>query len=303
MPKLIITRGLPASGKTTRAKAWVAEDPIRRARVNRDDLRDMLNEHFYAGRDTEITVLAARDALITGLLSRGLDVVCDDTNLPQRTARDVARIGRLAGAEIEVWDLTDVSLETCLERSKTRIREDSVEDQVILDMYTRYLAGRKYPLPLPDDETDNFNGSVYIPDLHLPSAVVVDIDGTVALKGNRSPFDETRVHEDAPNLPVIRWVQMAWDNAHEIVFVSGRTDTCEEATVEWLKHHIQRPFHGPFMRKSGDMRNDATVKRELFDKFVRPKFNVQAVLDDRQRVVDMWRQMGLTVLQVAPGNF
>ena len=58
-----------------------------------------------------------------------------------------------------------------------------------------------------------------------------------------------------------------------------------------------------FMRASGDTRKDEIVKLELFDAHVRGKYDVRLVLDDRDRVVRMWRSIGLTCLQVADGEF
>lgn len=57
------------------------------------------------------------------------------------------------------------------------------------------------------------------------------------------------------------------------------------------------------MRKSGDMRKDSIVKREMFDEHIRGRYNVNFVLDDRNQVVELWRSMGLTCLQVADGDF
>src|SRR6476659_10755665 len=140
MPKLIITRGLPGSGKSTRARAWVADDPAGRARVNRDDLRAMLHEGVWLGRPTESLVIAARNALITNLLQIETDVVCDDTNLRQRTARDLAYLATANRADLEIWDLTDVPVEVCIERDRDRDR--TVGEAVIRDLHRRYLAGR-----------------------------------------------------------------------------------------------------------------------------------------------------------------
>jgi hypothetical protein len=87
------------------------------------------------------------------------------------------------------------------------------------------------------------------------------------------------------------------------VFLSGRTAGCQDATTAWLTQHVGGPFDGPFMRAAGDHRKDSIVKAELFDRHVRDTYDVTCVLDDRKQVVDTWRAMDLTVLQVAEGDF
>lgn len=52
------------------------------------------------------------------------------------------------------------------------------------------------------------------------------------------------------------------------------------------------------MRKSGDYTADHVLKAEMMDSFLDNKdFQVQFIVDDRQRVVDMWRSRGFNVLQ------
>ena len=119
----------------------------------------------------------------------------------------------------------------------------------------------------------------------------------------RSPFDETRVHEDRPNSPVITVIRAMAAAGNKVVFLSGRTDACRTATYDWLRGHVGVPFQGLYMRPAGDGRKDAVVKREMFDRHVRDSYDVVCVLDDRDQVVAAWREMGLTCLQVAPGAF
>jgi predicted kinase len=304
MAQLLITRGLPGCGKTTWARAWVAADREHRARVNRDDLRTMLDDGQFVKGVTEPRILAARDAAILSLLSKGIDTISDDTNLPQRTARDLAKLARRAGAELEVIDLTGVPLGTCLERNAARTDKPPVPEAAIRDMHARYLAGRPHPLPLPEEAAGDADGLArYEPKPGTPKAVLADIDGTTALMCARSPFDETRVHEDRPNLPVITVIRAMAAAGNEVVFLSGRTDACRDATFEWLREHLRIPFQGLYMRAAGDFRKDAVVKRELFDRHIRDRYDVTCVLDDRDQVVAAWRELGLTCLQVAPGNF
>jgi len=295
--KLIITRGLPASGKTTKAKAWVAEDPKSRARVNRDDLRAMVHNGQWKGNDTEKTIVAARDVLIGRLLNRGISVVCDDVNLRASTVSELFTLGGKAGAELEVWDLSNISLETCILRDKER--GGDLWQAVIPDYYDRFIRKHGYPLPLPDIPP---RPQLYTPQVGLPLAYIVDIDGTVALKGNRSPYDESRVLEDRGNVPVIRVIESLKKQRAKLLFVSGRTDSCREMTENWLRYR-GIIFDELWMRKTGDTRNDAVVKREIFDTHIRHAYYVAGVFDDRNRVVEMWRSLGLTVFQVADGDF
>jgi hypothetical protein len=90
---------------------------------------------------------------------------------------------------------------------------------------------------------------------------------------------------------------------HAIVFCSGRDEVCRAETAAWLDLYVDVPYEGLFMRPEGDSRKDAVVKREIFDREIRDRWRVIGVFDDRQQVVRMWRALGLTVFQVAEGDF
>lgn len=145
---------------------------------------------------------------------------------------------------------------------------------------------------------------------HPPTGEVflVDLDGTVALReesdpATRSPFEWTRVGEDLPNRPVITVVRALAAAGHRIVYMSGRSEECRIATGVWIAEHIGVAGEALHMRPKGDHRPDQVVKRELYERWVKPVAEVTAVLDDRNKVVAMWRGLGLTVLQVADGDF
>jgi len=133
---------------------------------------------------------------------------------------------------------------------------------------------------------------------------LVDLDGTVALRDERSPYDWSRVGEDRPNAPVVTVVRALAAAGHRIVYMSGRSEEARAATNTWIAAHIGVPGAALYMRPAGDHRPDEVVKRALYEVYVRPRYPVTAVLDDRAKVVRMWRDvLGLPVLQVADGDF
>jgi predicted kinase len=298
MTRLLITRGLPASGKTTFARKLQPHV----VRVNRDDLRRMLHGRRHFTQRAEAQVTHAQRAAVEALLRAHSDVIVDDTNLRAKTVRDWAELAARCHATFEVHDFTDVPLDECLRRDAARPEDDRVGEEGIRRMHERYLAGKNLPLPVPYVEPGGA-GVVYEPDLELRPVVLVDIDGTVALMNGRRPYDWDRVGEDAPNHAVIAAVRAMHAAGHAIVFCSGRDEVCRAETQAWLDLYVDVPYEGLFMRPAGDSRKDAIVKREIFDEEIRDRWRVIGVFDDRQQVVRMWRALGLTVFQVAEGDF
>jgi predicted kinase len=138
MTRLLITRGLPASGKTTFARTLQP----RVARVNRDDLRRMLHgTRIYAGW-SESQVTRAQRAAVEALLRAGTDVIVDDTNLRPGTVQAWAKLAAGCEADFEVHDLTGVPLEECIRRDAARPAADRVGARAIRTMYDEYLADR-----------------------------------------------------------------------------------------------------------------------------------------------------------------
>ena len=134
------------------------------------------------------------------------------------------------------------------------------------------------------------------------NAIIVDIDGTVADGGDRSPYDYENVDKDKPIYRIVELVRHL-RRKYFIIFVSGREETCRVKTQLWIWKHIKVNSFELFMRKEKDYRQDAIIKQEIYENEIEGKYNIHFVLDDRDQVVAMWRKKGLTCLQVDYGDF
>lgn len=300
--KVIIMQGLPASGKSTESKKLVDKENYKR--INKDDLRAMVDNKYHS-KTNEKLILKARDSLLSLYLSSGRNVVVDDTNFEQYHIDRITEIASEYNAQVEV-KFIDTPLDVCIERDKKR--ENGVGAHVIRSMNNKYIKKNK-----KDDVKDRYIQQ----DRFLPKAVIFDIDGTLALinpDSPRSPFDESTVSKDIAHAPVWNLIYEL-DDSLELLFVSGRTDSCFEDTAQWLldKHDefdmsVERGLDGIkdslFMRKTGDTRNDAIVKKEIYEQNIKDKYNVLFVIDDRDRVVKNWRdELKLPCFQVWYGDF
>ncbi len=314
MKKVLILKGLPASGKSTYALQLLKDHPGMYKRINKDELRAMLDGGKWS-EENEKFVLSLRDDLIRRILlerKSGIGVIVDDTNLhPKHEAqiRDlVEKVNRQIrlmflntpapfpdNIEVEVKTF-DTDVTECIKRDSERA--NSVGAKVIREMYNKFV--RKEP------EKIAYNPS-------FPDAIICDMDGTLALHNGRNPYETEKCGDDLVNTPVADVVQkygdlggimggVQYERRIRIFIVSGRDDTYYGYTTQWLDRN-GIPFDEVYMRKANDRRDDAIVKKELYEAHIKGKYNVLFVLDDRRRVVDMWREQGLTVLQVAPGEF
>ena len=144
--------------------------------------------------------------------------------------------------------------------------------------------------------------------------VIFDLDGTLALIDKRRAistkdngkmdwsrfFDPGLIDLDLPNTPVITMANLL-SSQYRIWILSGRSDVTQQATIDWLAKHnvtydhlVMRPQNLLYMP-------DNDLKQSWLDTI--GKDNVAMVFDDRQQVVDMWRDNGLTTFQVAEGDF
>lgn len=282
-PVLLALRGLPASGKTTYAKQLVGKGWVR---VNKDDLRAMLHSSKYS-KVNEAFVISLRDEIIIRALVNGDNVVVDDTNLAPQHTNQFESIASEFLAEYEE-KFFDTPVRECIRRNAERA--NPVPERVIYDMYNKYL---KPPTPvLPPVENDD-----------REEAIIVDVDGTLAhIADGRNPYDASRAMNDELDDAVSVITAMAYQNGYKVIILTGRSAEHRQVTEEWLEANGV-PYDELYTRAEGDTRKDSIVKEELYRTHVEPRYRVKFVLDDRNQVVDMWRNIGLKCLQVDYGNF
>lgn len=305
--KLTITRGIPGSGKTSWAKDQQNSTDEWTVLVSRDDFRGMLYNasHGKLSHIAEKMITDMEAEVVHEALVAGHNVIEHSMNLRSSYVRAWKELAQRAGAEFEIKDFTNVPLSTCVERDAARVH--SVGAEVIKDIYTRFVHKKPYPLPVPETK---YKYEKYVnphQDTWRNKTIIVDIDGTVARNnGHRGWYEYDKVESDEIHEDIADLVEMLADHedVSDLVFLSGRSEDCRDETARWINRAfpMRQNLFELYMRASGDHRDDAIVKYELFDKNLRDR-NIWLVLDDRDRVVNMWRELGLRCLQVAPGNF
>ena len=295
-PVVHLTVGIPASGKSTWARAFCKQSGA--VLVCRDDIRAMLG---LKHGDNEQKVTEVEYSLIEGLLLNGNDIVVADTNINPKFRGKMIKFLHEHRADVNTI-VFDVDLDVAIERDAKR--EATVGEDVIKRMYKSFREQRLESCFIPVKDYAHAND---VSEYAIDEAIVVDIDGTVAHNdGHRGFFDYSKVSGDKPIYGVIKTVEaLAKHTGCFVVFMSGRDDSCYQDTHDWIMKHINIPYEqfNLLMRKTGDVRPDWVVKNELYDLFVLPLFRVLIAFDDRDQVVRHVRARGVPVAQVAEGRF
>lgn len=139
----------------------------------------------------------------------------------------------------------------------------------------------------------------------MRKCILVDLDGTLSLfdREKKNPY-----HRDFENDAVSKPVKMVVDmymNVHPsrtVFFVSGRSGKYRKQTLQFLEEKAamgKEGFHFELiMREEGDNRKDSIIKEEIYEKIIKPKYEVDFVIDDRKQVKEMWVSKGVFVFDV-----
>lgn len=296
---VVLLRGVPGSGKSTAALQLMNDFPDQFVRVNRDDIRMMMfGEYHFTGDDAstkEKAVTQVEHSLIKSAIKAGKRPLVDATNLNPQSVKSLLRLSGAHGMSVDHIDF-EVSQEEAIRRDAGRTKK--VGEDVIKKFFQRNKIDKvtgKLPempeVPMLESIED------VIQDDSLPSAVIVDVDGTVARHVSRSPYDYSKVLSDEPIQFVIDILESLSDK-HEIIFLSGRKDSCFEDTKAWLNKHVPFWKGKLFMRPDDSNIPDYIVKDALFNENINGKYNVVGVFDDRLQVCRLWQKKGLPLLRV-----
>ena len=178
--RIIYTIGLPASGKSTWSFEYLKSHPSTK-RINKDELRQMIDGGKWSPKNEKI-IVEVRDQLIRKFLDQGFDVIVDDTNFNHKHVLKFHDIAEIYDAVVVAQDFTKVPVEECIRRDL--LRQHSVGEKVIRKMYRENLEANV--------DKVHFNPE-------LLSAIICDLDGTLAMHNGRSPYDFSKVSEDSVN--------------------------------------------------------------------------------------------------------
>lgn len=295
--KLILTRGIQGSGKSTWAKAWVAEDPEHRIRINNDDLRNMFGPYWIPSREDVVT--KAKKDIVMYAMSKGYDVVVDNMNLNPKEVKfwEVTvnycngYLKPEASYEIEFKDFF-IPLDECIRRDACR--PNPIGEKVIRDTWKRYKHF------IQTFEVERYVNNLRPWKIGLPTCVVIDMDSTVCFNTSKRPwFGEGSTEAMINDIPNHGVVELVKAQGYPVVVCTGRNKDQYKVTIEWLAKQGITPVDC-YMRENGDYRKGVEVKSELMNRIL-DKYNVLTVFEDCEPIVQKYREMGLTVLQPNKG--
>lgn len=108
---------------------------------------------------------------------------------------------------------------------------------------------------------------------------------------------------DTPNEWCFTLVEAMWEKSFATIFVTGREQKYERAFHEWLMnqgHDKQKWVYAPiFMRPDGFQGSDVELKRCIYQEHIEGKYDVLFAIDDRTKLVNLWRSLGIVCLDCA----
>ena len=292
MPKIILTQGIQGSGKSTFAKKWVEEDPVHRVRWNNDDCRRMCGPYSVLERESFIT--STRHSFIHKAMIDKKDIVIDDMNLNTRTTEYYEKIVKAYNDQntdkyvLEYKQFFNISVDECILRDS--MRPNPIGEKIIKSTYRKY---RDYII---NQSVNNMYDNLVPNNPKLENAIICDIDATLSLNLKGRPFYGEGCAEGIADDIVIEPI------ANILRTMSKNNKILIVAKKNWL---INNNIHydSIYLRPVKDYSPGAECKKEIYNNYIKGKYNVSFVLEDNKKCVNMWRSEGLICLQPNDGNF
>ncbi len=266
-------------------------------RISRDEIRfAQFQDVMDAATESMITKII--NAQIKALLSNGWNVILDNCHTKlEYIKQPISAFNEMATIEFKLFDLPLNELYT---RNENRARK--VPKKVIENMYNQLQkVKQEFDFKAVKKVTKNIEYAQQ--NTELPKAIICDLDGTLALMNGRNPFDASKCDEDLLNEPVANVLKNYKKLGYQVLLVSGREEKFKAPTLRFLENHGIE-FDDLIMRKTSDSRKDAIIKTEIYHAFIKDKYFIEFVLDDRNQVVDTWRNdLKLPCFQVYYGDF
>lgn len=303
MKTIYILYGAPCSGKSYFSSLISKHDDHTKV-VSRDQIRDMLNDHSQNKQTEDLVTKIEKDMIMDIVDHSDFDLILDNTHYRLQYVRQALDLIQKCKkmVKVKLIDFSDCDFELIEKRMSLRERKVDLSKTKKIHETCRMNAKevRKLVNNFKKEETKSTMLKYVRRDLQR--AIIVDIDGTLAHKHDRNAYDYQKADQDSCDEVIAELVNQFHRLRYVVIIVSGREDSAREITKEWLKNNCI-DYHYLYMRKNKDMRKDAVVKKEIYDQFIKDEYAVLFVLDDRNQVVEMWREIGLKCLQVQEGNF
>ncbi len=130
---------------------------------------------------------------------------------------------------------------------------------------------------------------------NLPSAIICDIDGTLAIRGERAIYDFEHCDVDRVCQEVKQVLDMTKNQMEtKILLVTGRDEIYRGATDRWLLTNAIS-YDTLYMRSSWDRNQNEATKEQIYKTFIKDKFNILFVMEDTKQAIQMWKAQGLYV--------
>jgi len=289
--QILIYIGIPGSGKSTAAKEYVLNNPDW-VRVCRDEFRYALKNQQMCDPKIEDLITKLVVDTTRSALNKKLNVILDATHVRVKYIEAIIEEFKYE-ADID-YRVFDISVKKAIERDSNR--DKKVGAQVIEKMFDQYkILLDSFHFQPHKKISKRPTIDVKIDWKSNNKAIIFDIDGTAAYMGNRGPFDWHKVGLDSVCEPVKLINGLIADSGNfYVIFLSGRDESCRKETIKWLDDNGFQ-YDALYMRSENDFRKDNIIKKEIYEREIKSKYNIIGIFDDRNQVVDMWNEEGLYV--------